>query len=68
MYLENSLVLGEGMEKRFEEMGKGKGLTNEQRLSAFNANVSCIPTLFDLSTVMHHSRNFGHMLTEPFRR
>ena len=42
MYLEDSLGLGEMTENRFTEMSKEKGLTDAERLSAFNSNV-CFP-------------------------
>lgn len=40
MYLEGSKPLAVEMEQKFDEMSSEKGLTNEERLSAFNANVS----------------------------
>lgn len=40
IYLENSKPLGEDMEREFDEKSRTKQLTDEERLSAFNVNVS----------------------------
>ena len=39
MYLEDSKGLGEEMEEKFTTMSNGKGLSDTERLSAFNSNV-----------------------------
>lgn len=39
MYLENSVEVGEKIEARFTEMCKAKGMSEEERLFAFNQNV-----------------------------
>ena len=39
MYLEDSKGLGESTEAQFDELSQRKGLSNEERLSAFNSNV-----------------------------
>ena len=40
MYLDNSVSLGEEMERQFDQMGIDKGMPMEERMKAFNSNVS----------------------------
>ena len=44
MYLEDSVRLGEEFEKRFERMCEDKGMSREEKLSAFNQNVRFLST------------------------